>query len=166
MSAKSNIPGPWERDLIKGAGNCSLVGTLVERTTGIVVVAKMNNATTKAVVDSFSAVFDRKPAAMRKTMTYKQDREMRDQKILTERTGLQIYFADPHRPWQSESNDTANDLLRPYTPKGSDRRPTPKTSLTPLPCRSIPACWPGLDLNHPWSFILSTLHYYNTRRIL
>jgi IS30 family transposase len=63
------IPGHWEGDLIKGAGNRSSVGTLVERTTGFVVLAKMDNATTKTVVDSFSAVLNREPAAMRKTMT-------------------------------------------------------------------------------------------------
>lgn len=64
------IPGHWEGDLIKGAGNRSSVGTLVERTTGLVVLAKMDNATTKTVVDSFAAVLNREPAAMRKTMTY------------------------------------------------------------------------------------------------
>jgi IS30 family transposase len=63
------IPGHWEGDLIKGADNRSSVGALVERTTGFVVQAKMDNATTKAVVDSFSAVLNREPAAMRKTMT-------------------------------------------------------------------------------------------------
>lgn len=64
------IPGHWEGDLIKGAGNRSSVGTLVERTTGFVVLAKMDNATTKTVVDSFAAVLNREPAAMRKIMTY------------------------------------------------------------------------------------------------
>jgi IS30 family transposase len=114
------IPGHWEGDLIKGAGNRSSVGTLVERTTGFVVLAKMDNATTKAVVDSFSAVFNREPAAMRKTMTYDQGREMHGHKILTERTGVQIYFADPHSPWQRGSNENTNGLLRQYMPKGSD----------------------------------------------
>ena len=114
------IPGHWEGDLIKGAGNRSSVGTLVERTTGFVVLAKMDNATTKTVVDSFSAVLNREPAAMRKTMTYDQGREMHGHKILTERTGVQIYFADPHSPWQRGSNENTNGLLRQYMPKGSD----------------------------------------------
>ncbi len=114
------IPGHWEGDLIKGAGNRSSVGTLVERTTGFVVLAKMDNATTKAVVDSFAAVLNREPAAMRKTMTYDQGREMHGHKILTERPGVQIYFADPHSPWQRGSNENTNGLLRQYMPKGSD----------------------------------------------
>lgn len=114
------IPGHWEGDLIKGAGNRSSVGTLVERTTGFVVLARMDNATTKAVVDSSAAVLNREPAAMRKTTTYDQGREMHGHKILTERTGVQIYFADPHSPWQRGSNENTNGLLRQYMPKGSD----------------------------------------------
>lgn len=114
------IPGHWEGDLIKGAGNRSSVGTLVERTTGFVVLAKMDNATTKTVVDSFSAVLNREPQAMRKTMTYDQGREMHGHKLLTERTGVQVYFADPHSPWQRGSNENTNGLLRQYMPKGSD----------------------------------------------
>ena len=114
------IPVHWEGDLIKGAGNRSSVGTLVERTTSFVVLAKMDNATTKTVVESFAAVLNREPAALRKTMTYDQGREMHGHAILTERTGVQIYFADPHSPWQRGSNENTNGLLRQYMPKGSD----------------------------------------------
>ena len=113
------IPGHWEGDLIKGEGNRSSVSTLVERTTRFVVLARMDNAGTKSVVDSFSAVLNREPEALRKSMTYDQGREMHGHKILTERTGVQIYFADPHSPWQRESNENTNGLLRQYMPKGS-----------------------------------------------
>ncbi|MDH6157174.1 IS30 family transposase [Janthinobacterium sp. CG_23.4] len=114
------IPGHWEGDLIKGESNRSSVGTLVERTTRFVVLARMENAGTKSVVDSFSAVLNREPEALRKSMTYDQGREMHGHKILTERTGVQIYFADPHSPWQRGSNENTNGLLRQYMPKGSD----------------------------------------------
>ncbi|WP_426117525.1 IS30 family transposase, partial [Massilia sp. PWRC2] len=77
------IPGHWEGDLIKGEGNRSSVGTLVERTTRFVVLAKMDNAGTRSVVDSFSAVLNRQPAELRKSMTYDQGREMHGHKILT-----------------------------------------------------------------------------------
>lgn len=92
-------------------GNRSPVGTLVERTTGFVVLATMGNATTKTAVDSFSPVLNRKPAAMRKTMKYDQGREMHGHKVLTERIGGQIYFADPHSLWQRGSNENINGLL-------------------------------------------------------
>jgi IS30 family transposase len=114
------IPGHWEGDLIKGEGNRSSVGTLVERTTLFVVLAMMDNAGTRMVVESFSAVLNRQPAGMRKSMTYDQGREMHGNKILTERTGVQIYFAYPHSPWQRGSNENTNGLLRQYMPKGSD----------------------------------------------
>lgn len=114
------IPGHWEGDLIKGAANASSVGTLVERTSRFVVLAKMPDAGTRSVVDSFSLVLNRQPASLRKTMTYDQGREMHGHKILTQRTGVQIYFADPHSPWQRGSNENTNGLLRQYLPKGSD----------------------------------------------
>lgn len=113
------IPRHWEDDLIKGKGNRSSVGTLVERPR-IIVLAKMDNAGTRSVVDSFSAVLNRQPAAMRKSMTYDHGREMHGHKILTERTGVQIYFADRHSPWQRGSNENTNGLLRQYMPEGSD----------------------------------------------
>jgi hypothetical protein len=65
-------------------------------------------------------VLNREPAAMHKTMTYDQRREMHGHKFLTERTGVQIYFADPHSPWQRGSNENTNGLLRQNMPNGSD----------------------------------------------
>lgn len=87
------IPGHWEGDLIKGEGNRSLVGSLVECTTRFVVLAKIDNASTRSVVDSFSAVLNRQPAELRKSMTCDQGRGIHGHKIIIERTCVQIWLS-------------------------------------------------------------------------
>lgn len=114
------IPGHWEGDLIKGAGNRSSVGTLVERTSGFVVLAKMSSASAADALESFSQALKIIPEALRKTLTYDQGKEMSYHTALTLRTGVQVYFADPHSPWQRGSNENTNGLLRQYLPKSTD----------------------------------------------
>ena len=114
------IPGHWEGDLIKGAGNRSSVGTLVERTSGFVVLAKMSSASAADALESFGKALKGIPDALRKTLTYDQGKEMSYHAALTLRTGVQVYFADPHSPWQRGSNENTNGLLRQYLPKGTD----------------------------------------------
>ncbi len=114
------IPGHWEADLIKGAMNRSSVGTLVERTTLMVVLAKMPDGTAQSALDGFSEALSAIPLALRKTFTYDQGREMSKHAKLTERTGVAVYFCDPHSPWQRGLNENTNGLLRQYLPKGAD----------------------------------------------
>ena len=114
------IPGHWEADLIKGAMNRSSVGTLVERTTLMVVLAKMPDGTAQSALDGFSEALSAIPPELRKTFTYDQGREMSKHAQLTERTGVAVYFCDPHSPWQRGLNENTNGLLRQYLPKGSD----------------------------------------------
>ena len=114
------IPGHWEGDLIKGAFNRSAVGTLVERSSRLVMLAGMNNASAAAAVEGFSRVLNGIPEPMRKSLTYDQGKEMSEHKQLTERTGVVVFFADPHSPWQRGSNENTNGLLRQYLPKGTD----------------------------------------------
>jgi len=114
------IPGHWEGDLIKGAFNRSAVGTLVERTSRLVMLVRMENASAAAALEGFSRVLNGIPEPMRKTLTYDQGKEMSEHKQLTERTGVAVFFADPHSPWQRGSNENTNGLLRQYLPKGTD----------------------------------------------
>ncbi len=114
------IPGHWEADLIKGAMNRSSVGTLVERTTLMVVLAKMHDGTAQSALNGFSEALSAIPPELRKTFTYDQGREMSKHAQLTERTGVAVYFCDPHSPWQRGLNENTNGLLRQYLPKGSD----------------------------------------------
>jgi len=114
------IPGHWEGDLIKGAYNRSAVGTLVERTTLFTVLSKMENASAESAVRGFGRVLNRIEAQKRLSMTYDQGREMAEHQRLTEATGVKVYFADPHSPWQRGINENTNGLLRQYLPKGAD----------------------------------------------
>lgn len=114
------MPGHWEGDLIKGKANASSVGTLVERTSGYLMLVKMNDATATSAMEGFSAALNRMPLAMRKSMTYDQGREMARHADITQNTGIAIYFCDPHSPWQRASNENINGLIRQYLPKGTD----------------------------------------------
>jgi len=114
------MPGHWEGDLIKGKANASAVGTLVERSTGYLMLVRMHDATATSAVEGFSAALNRMPLAARKTLTYDQGREMARHAEITQRTGVAVYFCDPHSPWQRGSNENINGLIRQYLPKGTD----------------------------------------------
>ncbi len=114
------MPGHWEGDLIIGANNRSAVGTLVERTTRLVILAKVDGTTATAAAVGFSDKLNEVPRSLRLSMTYDQGREMVKHAEITQKTGTAIYFADPHSPWQRGSNENTNGLLRQYLPKGTD----------------------------------------------
>jgi IS30 family transposase len=122
-------PGHWEGDLIKGAFNRSAVGTLVERTSRLVRLVKLESATALATLAGFSRVLNDIPAALRHSLTYDQGKEMSEHQRLTALTGVPVFFADPHSPWQRGSNENANGLLRQYLPKGTDLAGHSQTDL-------------------------------------
>ena len=113
------VPGHWEGDTIKGCGNAA-VGTLVERTTLFVTLAKLADGTAISAIAAFSRVLNRIDAQKRISMTYDQGKEMAGHAELSDRTGIKVYFADPHSPWQRGINENTNGLLRQYLPKGAD----------------------------------------------
>ena len=114
------VPGHWEGDLIKGAFNGSAIGTLVDRSTRFVILAKVDDASAEAVLEGFTRRLRTLPKALRKTLTYDQGREMARHEELEKCTHLMVYFADPHSPWQRPTNENTNGLLRQYFPKGTD----------------------------------------------
>lgn len=117
------FPGHWEGDLIKGQGNASAVGTLVERTSRLLILVKLPHPQPASAANVLQAFTDKLlsiAAPMRLSMTYDQGREMALHKKLTEKTGVAVYFCDPHSPWQRGSNENTNGLVRQYLPKGID----------------------------------------------
>ena len=117
------FPGHWEGDLIKGEGNASAVGTLVERTSRLVMLVKLPEFKPASATNVLQAFTDKLlgiAQPMRLSMTYDQGREMSMHKKLSEQTGIAVYFCDPHSPWQRGSNENMNGLVRQYLPKGTD----------------------------------------------
>ena len=116
------IPGHWEGDLILGStASSSAIGTLVERTTGFVVLLHLRDDRTAATLaDAMSTKVPEIPENLRRSLTWDQGSEMALHSKITEATGLPIYFCDPHSPWQRGTNENTNGLLRQYFPKGTD----------------------------------------------
>jgi len=113
------VPGHWEGDLISGKNN-SHIATLVERKSRYVLLAKVPSKHTHVVVKAVSAKIKKLPAELRRSLTWDQGKEMADHKELSIATDMQVYFCDPHSPWQRGSNENTNGLLRQYFPKGTD----------------------------------------------
>jgi IS30 family transposase len=131
------VPGHWEGDLIIGSDR-SAIGTLVERTTrftmllylprmaGYGVIAPVKNGPALggygalAMKDAIASKITTLPQNLRQTLTWDRGKELAAHAQLSIDTGVQVYFADPHSPWQRGTNENTNGLLRQYFPKGTD----------------------------------------------
>jgi len=140
------VPGHWEGDLILGLGS-SAIGTLVERTTRYLMLLRLPRMSghgdeprvksgpalaghgAAAVRDAIATSILTLPEQLRRSLTWDQGAEMAEHAQLRIDTGIEIYFCDPHSPWQRGSNENTNGLLRQYFPRGTDLGAAPRSSL-------------------------------------
>jgi IS30 family transposase len=115
------VPGHWEGDLIMGRRSLSAIGTLVERTTRLVMLLHLGKdhsatAVRQAMTEKIRAL----PIELVRSLTWDQGKEMSEHAQFSIDTGVQVYFCDPRTPWMRGSNENTNGLLRQYFPKGTD----------------------------------------------
>ena len=96
------------------------VATLVERTTGLVMLGQLDNKHADTIAARLAERISTLPDYLRKSITWDQGTEMAAHQRLTIDTGVTVYFCDPSSPWQRGSNENTNGLLRQYFPKGTD----------------------------------------------
>jgi IS30 family transposase len=133
------VVGHLEGDLILGSFNRSAIVTVFDRASRYCWLADLPEGhDANATLAAMTEILERVPKALRRTLTWDQGSEMARHTDLAHLCGIDIYFADPHSPWQRPTNENGNGLLRRYPPKAPTWRPTPQPTSEPSRPASTP----------------------------
>lgn len=166
-AAERLIPGHWEGDLIIGKGNRSQVGVLVERKTLFLALVRLDSTRADHVAPAFAQILNRFDSQLRRSLTFDQGSEMRHYRRLEQSTGMAVYFAHPHSPWERGICENTNGLLRQYLPKGTDLSLYTQDQLDDIAWRMNTRPRKTLDWKAPAELFLPLgafdfVHYWST----
>ncbi len=159
-AATRRVPGYGESDLIKGTRNGSAIGTLVDRTTRLVILARMEGTDARSARQGSTKKLRRVPALLRETLAYDRRKEMAEHERLAQRFAIQIFFADPSSPWQRGTNKHTNGLLGQYLPKGTDMWGYIQRELNAIAHRLNTRPRKCLDFSTPLEVYAQLRHHY------
>lgn len=118
-AADRAVPGHWEGDLVIGGDMASCLITLVERRSRFLLMSRLLVHDSDTVEQRMEEMVASLPEELRKTLTWDQGCEMAKAADFRLATGFEVYFCDPHSPWQRPTNENTNGLVREFFPKGT-----------------------------------------------
>jgi transposase, IS30 family len=149
-AADRAVPGHWEGDLILGAGNTSAIGTLVERATRFTILLHLPaDHTAESVAAAMIEAMAELPDHLRRSITWDRGSEMANWQDIQLSLNAQVFFCNPHSPWQRGTNENTNRLLRFWFEKGTDLSGYTKADLKHVQDKLNSRPRPTLDLDTP-----------------
>lgn len=151
------VPGHWEGDLLLGR-HWTQIATVVERATRFTVLVQVDGRDMESVTAGLSREMNLLPKQLHRSLTWDRGMELADHKTVTKNTGLDVYFADPHSPWQRGTNENTNRLLRQYFPKGVSLKGLTQADLNTVAARLNSRPRKTLDFDTPADRLQALLH--------
>jgi len=130
--ADRTVPGHWEGALLVGHANASALGTLVERTTRLTLLVPLKAKDAMTGRRAFTREVRTLPTQLRRCLTYDQVQDMREHRLFTTQTKMQVYFVHPQCPWDRVTNENTNGLLRQFFPKSTPFNRLSRAEIKPV----------------------------------
>lgn len=124
--------GDWEGDTIVGRSHRGGWLSLVERKSGVTLLARVSDRRAATVRQAAERRLTALPEALCHTLTFDNGKEFSEHELLSAATGMDAFFAHAYAAWERGTNEHTNGLVRQYVPKGTDFTATNHRALAAI----------------------------------